>query len=468
MQPLQDTQQQGKQVVINLAGLRGRVIQAGAWTVGGHVAGQVIRLGSNLIMTRLLVPEMFGVMVLANVLLIGLNLFSDLGLNQNVIQSKRGRDEAFLNTVWTVQILRGVLICMLALVMAFGIQLAALNHWVPENSVYAAPLLPYVVAAFSVTAVIAGLESTKIATANRNLAMQHVVKLELTSQITGFVVMVLWAWADRTIWALVAGGVAAAGMRTLLSHLLLSGQQNRLHWDRAAFVEIYHFGKWVFLTSILGFLAMNGDRLILGWLADTSVLGMYAIAFLIISAIQQTFSRVINRVGLPALSEVARDRPEALKDVYYKLRAPVDLATLFAMGLLLACGHQLIDVLYDDRYLPAGHMLEILSIALFEVRYNIVGQCLIALGKPRSLAPMIVMRLVALYGLMPVAYVWYGLDGAIWVAGGSAFAGLPLIFYLKVKYGWFDWVKEVRVLPALIAGYAMGYLANWAFLRVAA
>lgn len=56
-------------------------------TGGGHAASQVIRLASNLLMTRLLYPEMFGLMAIAIVLIIGINMLSDLGLRQNIVQS---------------------------------------------------------------------------------------------------------------------------------------------------------------------------------------------------------------------------------------------------------------------------------------------------------------------------------------------------------------------------------------------
>jgi hypothetical protein len=65
---------------LNPISLRQRVLKAGAWTLAGFGASQVIRFGSNLLMTRLLVPEMFGVMAVANVVMVGLSLFSDIGL----------------------------------------------------------------------------------------------------------------------------------------------------------------------------------------------------------------------------------------------------------------------------------------------------------------------------------------------------------------------------------------------------
>ncbi|MDX2239769.1 MAG: oligosaccharide flippase family protein, partial [Leptolyngbyaceae cyanobacterium bins.302] len=67
-----------------------RVIRGSAWTIGGHAASQVIRLGSNLLLSRLLFPEAFGLMALVFTFITGLHMLSDFGVQPNIIQSKRG------------------------------------------------------------------------------------------------------------------------------------------------------------------------------------------------------------------------------------------------------------------------------------------------------------------------------------------------------------------------------------------
>ena len=440
--------------------LRHRILRAGAWTLAGHIASQILRLGSNLIMTRLLVPEMFGIMALANVLLMGLQLMSDLGLRQNIVQSRNGHDQVFLNTVWTVQILRGGLIWVLASVMAFALYLFDLAKWLPASNVYAEPILPYIFALLSLNALINGFESTKLATASRNLALGKLTLIELISQAAGLIFMFVWVFVDRSIWALVVGSLFTSLLRVILGNVFLPGESNRLHWDKAAFDEILSFGKWIFLTSILGFLAANGDRLILGGLTDAKTLGVYSIAFLMVNTIQDMFMKLIGSVAFPALSEVARERPSMLKQTYYKFRHPLDEATLLTTGFLFFAGHLLVHILYDQRYFPAGDMMEILCIALFGIRYNLVRQCFLALGKPKLLIPIIVIQVVALYIGMPIAFALFGFNGALWVAGGSVLFTMPMTIYLKIKMGLFDTMRELRALPWLVYGLALGWAVN--------
>lgn len=153
---------------------------------------------------------------------------------------------------------------------------------------------------------------------------------------------------------------------------------------------------------------------------------------------------------------MVRERRTDLKQIYYKFRLPLDAVALLATGFLFSGGHQIIQFLYDDRYLPAGHMIEILCVGLFEVRYWLAGQCFLALGMPKLLVPISLIRLLSLFVLMPIAYSRFGLDGALWVAGGSALCSLPLTLYFKIKLGLFALGREIAVLPLLVVGYLMG------------
>lgn len=426
-----------------------------------HFSSQLLRLISNLVLTRLLVPEMFGLMAVVNMLIFGLHLISDVGLRQNLIQSKRGNDQAFVDTVWSMQILRGTLMSLMALCLAVVVYLLSQANYWPAHVVYANAQLPYLIAVCALVAVIEGFMSTNVAMANRNLNLGRVSALEFSGQIVSILAMVGFALVYKSVWALVAGNFFGSAVRVILSHTIFPGPKSRFRLERAAVREIFNFGQWIFLSSILGFLAAGGDRLILGGLVSAQVLGLYSIAFFMVGAIQEVFSKIMSSVAFPVLSEVVRSRPHDLSQTYYKFRLYFDIPILFATGLLFTSGHWLIDFFYDARYREAGHMLTILSVGLFEIRYGLAGQCYMAMGKPKLLVLIVVCRVVALFGLMPLAFASYGLDGALWVAGTSVLFTLPITFFYKVQYQLFDWRRELMVLPMLAVGYGVGLAVNW-------
>jgi O-antigen/teichoic acid export membrane protein len=341
------------------------VIAASAWSLAGYAVSQAIRFGSNLVMTRLLVPEMFGVMAIATIVMVGLAMFSDLGLRQSIVQSRRGDQEAFLNTAWALQILRGFVLWGLALAVALGLYLADRAGAVPAASVYADPSLPLVIAALSFSMVIGGFGTTKAFEASRNLALGRVTQIELAAQVAGLAAMLVWVAFDRSVWALVGGGLTASAVSTAAGHLWLPGTPNRWQWDRPALTELVHFGKWIFASSILGFVVANSDRLLLGTLVDAATLGVSVIAILLIGVVESIITRLIGAVTLSALSEVARAGGD-FRSAYYRFHTPIAAVSYFNAGLLITSGQALVWVLYDHRYVEAGWMLQILATSLSE------------------------------------------------------------------------------------------------------
>ena len=440
------------------AALRERVLRAGGWTVAGFALGQAVRFAGNLVMTRLLVPEMFGVMAIAMMVMYGLALFSDVGLRQSVVQSRRGQEAAFLNTAWAIQIARGFVIWGAALALALGLVFLKM----PAGSVYADPSLPGVIALLALSAIIGGFESTRLHEASRTLSLARVTQIELASQVCGLACMIAWALVDRSIWALIAGALCAAGLRTLLSHVWLPGAPNRWRWDRAAAREILALGKWIFAGSVLGFLVNSADRLILGALVSSTVLGVYAIAFLLFSAVEQVLVKIIGDVSFPALSEVARERPAALRSVYYRFHLAVGLPACFAAGLLVAAAEPLVAVLYDPRYAEAGWMLQTLAIALVTLPFRVATQCFVVLGEPAQMSAICAIRLVALCAAVPLGWHFFGLPGALWAIVLSYFSTLPTTLAFVVRHGLFDLRQEVALIPALLAGLGAGQALTYA------
>jgi O-antigen/teichoic acid export membrane protein len=436
--------------------LKQRALRAGGWTIAGHGLGQTIRLGSNLIMTRLLVPEMFGVMAIATTVAIVLNMLSDLGVRQSIVQSQRGDDPAFLDTAWVVQIVRGLLLWLLALMASVGLVVAKHYGIVPPQSVYAVSLLPAVIAVNSLSIIITGFQSTRIATANRRLDQKRIVQINLVSQSVGLAVMILVAVQERTIWALVAGGLVASLMTTVLSHLWFGGHRNRFRWEKEALVELMTFGRWVFLSSGLYVLAVNGDRLLLGAFVEAHVLGLYAIASLLITAVAGTFHRIFMAVSLPALSEVARISPERLRAVYNKLCLPGDVLLALMTGLLFIAGQWVIDLLYDPRYSASGGFLQVLALSLFAVRYEAARQLYLALGLPQYGTALSLARFIALYSTVPALYYVAGTNAAVWAIALHGLAAVPLVYWFNSRLRVNNWRGELWVLLALAAGLLCG------------
>jgi len=203
--------------------LKQLAIRASMWTVIGFGVSQLLRLGGNLALTRLLSPGVFGVMALVNAVLQGLQMFSDFGTRQSVIQHRRGDDPDFVNTAWTFQAVRGGALWLTACALA-----------APLSLVYPGTGIGWLLPAAGLTAAIAGLASTKEVTLNRHLNIGRVSMVEIVAQCLGLAVMIVWAWRAPSVWALIGGAIVGVGVRTALTHVVLPGPWNRFCWEVAA------------------------------------------------------------------------------------------------------------------------------------------------------------------------------------------------------------------------------------------
>jgi O-antigen/teichoic acid export membrane protein len=426
--------------------------------LAGYALSQAIRLGSSLVLTRLLAPDIYGVMSVGYMVITALVMFSDVGLAAGAIQNRRGDEPAFLNVTWIVQIVRGVVIMLAALAAATALSLGWLNGLLPAHSVYADPRIPSLLAVVSLYGLVSGFESTKVYLARRQIALGLLTRIDLLTQAVGTAFVIAWAFVSPSVWALATGWVFGAVFKTVLTHALLPGPRNRLAWNAAAFHEVFHFGKWTVLSSIFSFLLTSGDRLLLGVLFNAVTMGLYSIAGLLLSALQAALSKVVGYAVLPALSEIVRGRPGDLKATVYRIRRPLDLICLSAAGVLFFLGPPLVKLLYDSRYATAGWMLSVLGLTLVATRLDVFDQCLVALGRVRLLSVLNAVRLVALYTLVPLGYLGFGMEGAVTAVAISAIFNSVVVLSLQARLGLIDLRRELLALPIFGAGLLAGWL----------
>ena len=208
--------------------LKKRFLGAAKWTLISHVLSQLVRFASSLVLTRLLAPDLYGVMAVGYLVITGLSMVSDIGLTGGAIRSKRGDEPAYLNVTWIVSIVRGALIMMFALALSGALSMDAGQAWLPADSVYRDARIPTLIAVVSLYSLIAGFESTRSVYARRHLELERLVKIDVACQITSTACILAWAWFSPTLWALAFGWIVSVAMKTTLSHLALPGPPNQI------------------------------------------------------------------------------------------------------------------------------------------------------------------------------------------------------------------------------------------------
>ena len=402
------------------ATLKKQAISGTAWTIFGYGTSQSLRLGSNLILTRLLTPELFGLMALVNVFLMGLNLFSDVGIYPSIIQNKRGEDPQFLNTAWTVQVIRGFALWIGCLLIAF-----------PIAQFYEEPRLQLLLPIVGLNSIANGFNSTNLPVLQRRMEIGKMIRFELGTQIIALVVMITWAFISPSIWALVGGNLVAAIAEMIWSHRLRKQFSQRFAWDKEVIKELTSFGKWIFISTAMTFLASEIDRLVLGKLFTLEMLSFYIIAFTFADIPRQIVSKLSFQVLYPVIVKYTSLPRQALKEKMLKPRWLMLLGQGIILTILASFGDLLITFLYDARYVSATWILPILAVGLWPLMLSITSdKALLAIGSPNYAAWGNFWKFVYMAIALPLGFHFCGVLGAVVVV---AFNDLP--FYALTSYG---------------------------------
>jgi O-antigen/teichoic acid export membrane protein len=426
-------------VAVPGGGVKKALMTSAAWTMAGWVIMQALRLISNIILTRLLFPDAFGLMGVVTVFIVGLHMFSDLGIGPAVVHSKRGDDPSFLNTAWTVQAVRGLFLWLCTWVIAWPVALFYDKPGLPS--------LAWMIPVVGLATAISGFNSTSLYLLDRHLAQARRVALDLANSVITMAVTITWVWLYPTVWALVGSNLIGAGLGMAFSHLFLPGPRNRFRWDRSALKEMFHFSKWIFFGTIFTFLGGQADQLVVGKLevpgagsgSGLELLGVYRIAVMLAAIPTTLLGTLASQLVFPLYNRVLHGG-RGLREAFCKVHpAPSGFAAFIVTGLI-AAGPTFIAIAYDWRYQEAGWMIQVLAVGAWFQMLEITDDALLwALGRAHVTAYSNAFKVVAILVLVPVGYWLGGIEGLI-----IGFVGSDL-----VRYGWSMLYLRRQGLPTL-------------------
>lgn len=422
-------------------GVFGRVLRGSVLTAGSQAASQAMRLAANLILARLLFPEAFGLMALVSVVLVGLQMLSDTGIGPAIAQHPEGDAPAFLDTAFTLNLVRGVLLWLVAALLA-----------APLSQVWGQPDLSAILPVAALTLVIQGLSPTRIETANRHLLLGRVTALDLAAQAAGILAMVALALMLHSVWALVLGAVAGSLVRLFLMWGFLPGRANRLAWDPKAGRALFGFGRWIFLSTACGFLLAQGDKAILGTWLPLGALGVYNIGFFLASFPVMLAGAVNARVMIPVYRDHHPREGTANGARLRRLRLVLTGLTLLALGGLGLLSGPLVGILYDARYAGAAPVMAAVAVALMP---GVVGmtydQAALAAGNARHFFAAMAVRAGVQTVALLIGLALGGLGGALAGLGLAGLAGHAAQVWIARRHGVWDERHD-------IAGFALALL----------
>ena len=437
------------------------LLSASTISVGSFAFGQIVRFLSNILLAKMLAPSSFGLMAIVNMVMLGLALLSDLGLRMVVIQSKNEPTPLFLNTIWVLQVLRGVGLWVLATFA--GLLLIALQALdVVAGNVYADPLLPYMVIVGAFGVLFAGVESVNSMLAARSMEVQRIAIVGLAVQLLSIAATLGLAYTIESPWALVAGGLVGAALQCAASFLCFGRNRNYWQFDKCIAVDILKKARWFLISSPLTFLELNGAILLLGAMLNPTQLGHFMIAFSIVGVFRLISQQLTGSIMFPTFSACFRETPRQISRLVFKFQLATDAILVMVAGGLFVAGPAIIALLFDYRYADAGKLVSILGIGLIGSRQCVVEQLITAKGWFKSIPLVILPRLLILITGTVGGYYSDGIEGAAWGIALSWFAAWPYIYWKRLQL--LAWSVPSELLGLLM--FCLGCMVGYAFVML--
>lgn len=395
---------------------------------------------SNLVLTHLLAPEYFGLMAIVNVFMIGLAMFSDIGIGLSIIQNERGNDRDFLDTAWTLQVIRG-----------FGLWICCVLAAWPFSVFYNQPLLLWIIPIAGMATLISGFNSTAVFSVNRNLALGRLTAIEVISQALSILLMLSFALVYPTVWVLVAGALFSALVKMMFTHKWLAESPDRFSWDRQAIKSIIKYGKWIFLSTLLSFFVNSSGSLILGKFVSMNELGLFTVGATLAKIIEQIYQQIAGKVIFPLYVHIKHLPLDQIKKRVFKIRLGIMAAFLPPLWIMTIFGQKIVDLLFDPRYHGAGWVFQIFSIGALPMVISGIGPFYLALGDSQIMFKLSLYKFVCFSLLIVLGWWFYGTAGMIC---GIALFTFPVYLsdvYVQRRHS--IWIAKLDVL-----GYVLSIL----------
>lgn len=279
----------------------------------------------------------------------GFERLSKLGLNEALIQRKESDIDPHLNTAWVMKIGRGMAIATVAFLVAPYVA-----------GFFNEPRATDIIRVISLSPVVLALQNPGVVYLQKDLQFHKQFVYKITSSVISLVVMLGFAFAYRSVWALVFGYIAG-DVTKLVASYIVHEYRPQLEFKRDVAVELYGYGKWLTVSGFLVYLITEGDDAFVGWFLGAGALGYYQIAYRFSNAPATEITQIVSSVVFPTYSQIQTD-VAALREMYFKtLKLTVLISAPVGVGII-AVAPVFTQAFFGQEWTPMVKAMRVLGI----------------------------------------------------------------------------------------------------------
>ena len=325
-----------------------KTVSSAIWTYIAYGLSKTANFLAYIVLTRLLLPDQFGILGYAMAFISVLDAMRDIGIGLAIIQ-RRDNIEEVSNTAFWLSIGSNTAFWLLSIVISPFVA-----------NFFDEPLVTFILPVIAFTFVINSFGSVHDALLQREMEFgKRVIPAFFNSMCKGIASIIL-AFMDYGVWSLVLGMVVGQIVYTIAVWFLVDFRPKlAFNWQLAK--EIINYGYKIFLDSIFSAVQANIDYVFIGRFLGATSLGIYTIAYRIPELIIINLCIVVAQVLFPAYSSIQNDSEQLRKAVLSALRYVSIIVVPAGVGLALVSS-AFIQVIYPEEYWAAIPIMAALSL----------------------------------------------------------------------------------------------------------
>lgn len=386
-----------------------------AWSLLNNLVGRLGNFLAGIVVIRILSEAEFGTYAVGMVVLAVLLSMNELGVSVAVVQ-RRGSVDEIAPTVMTLSILSSLVLAAAAFAAAPLI-----------SSALGTPAATWLIRLMVLGVLIDGIASVPNALITRALQQRKRLIIDMAAFVIGTPVTIILAVAGYGAWSLGWGAIVGNVVTGVLG-FVWAPTRYWPGWRREVVRELLAFGLPLAGASLLLFLLLNVDYLVVGHVLGPVELGLYLLAFNLCSWPITVVSSAVRRISLPAFARMREAQADGGREGFAIVVGLTMAAVLPASAFLSLYAAPVIAFLYGDRWLPAAEPLRFLVVfSVGRVAVELTYDYLAANGRTRS---TIWLHAVWLVALVPALIAGARIGGIAGVAIAHAAVVLIVLFPL--------------------------------------
>lgn len=430
------------------------------WISSARMATKALSFFEFLVLARLLAPQYFGLVAVADLAINALQLFQELGFGAALIYRKERVREAASTAHWLIMGSSTLLF-----LIAFGAA-GPIGRLFSNNARDAIEVIP-ILRVLAFTMVLDSISQVALVMMAKELDFKRKVIPEFITQGGGAILTLTLAFSGFGVWSIVWGRIFEAASLAVLIWFFTRWRP-AFRVDLGLAREMFDYAKHIGGSQILVFFITNIDDAFVARINGATSLGLYGLAYKLSNMPATEISKVVAQVTFPAFATV-QDDLQRLRRAFLKTTRLVSLVSIPVSICIIAFADDFIRNAYGIRWEGAIVPLQLLGIygLMRSVAVN-MGSILKAGGKPKWLMGIASWRLATMALLLYPAAKFWGIVGVSALSAAVAIVDFFISASLTNKIAatsWGDWLRIVGPPLALsLIAAPVAKVVYWAVL----